>query len=284
MNAQEVKKNQTQKNGQRNATPARSPQRRRPNPAALRLLRNCMLGLAGLIFVVGMLLIILPLFRVKTIVVEGNSYYSAEQIIEASGIEVGQEILGVDVDAVCQAIWAECLYVNEIGVGKSFSKITIVISERENVMYTEFNGDYYSLDSNFRVLERSEDAADFSDFLRVELPQIQSLSIGKPLHFEKEEMDLSYIGELIGVLEEQEILDRVTSIDFSKKYSVSYVMDNTCRVELGRVDDLSLKLEIISGILEMKGDLGGMSAVVDVTNLSKPTFRLLGASDTLLSD
>jgi len=86
------------------------------------------------------------------------------------------------------------------------------------------------------------------------------------------------------VLEEQEILDRVTSIDFSKKYSVSYVMDNTCRVELGRVDDLSLKLEIISGILEMKGDLGGMSAVVDVTNLSKPTFRLLGASDTLLSD
>ncbi len=284
MNTQEVKNKQTQNNGQRNVASVRPPQRRRPNPAFLRLLRNCMLGLAGLIFVVGLLLIILPLFRVKTIVVEGNSYYSAEQIIAASGIEPGQEILGIDVDAVCQAIWSECLYVNEIGVGKGLSTITIVISERENVMYTEFNGDYYSLDSNFRVLERADEESAFSEFLKVELPQIRSLQIGKPLNFEKKDMDLSYIGELIETLEAEGSLENVTFLDFSKKYSVSYVMDNTCRVEIGRVDDLSAKLAIIDGILELKGDLGGMSAVVDVTNLSKPTFRLLGAADSLLSD
>ena len=46
-----------------------------------------------MILIVGILLLTLPMFRVKTIVVEGNQFYSAEEIIAASGIKEGDEII-----------------------------------------------------------------------------------------------------------------------------------------------------------------------------------------------
>ena len=151
------------------------------------------------------------------------------------------------------------------------------------MLYTEFAGRYFSIDSgDFRVLEQSYDESAFAGFLKVELPQIESISIGKPLNFENKSMNPSYVGELIDALETNGVLQEVSFLDCSSKFNASYVMNQTCRVNLGRVDELGDKLRVVDGILQMKGDLGGMSAVVDVADLRKPTFRLVGGSELLL--
>ena len=282
MNRQEVKKEAL-----RNERPIISNQppkggAKKQNTQLLELLRGCMVILAGMIVVVGLLLIILPMFRVKTIKVEGNSYYTAEQIIEATGIEIGQEMVTVSKGQMTEGIWKDCKYVDEVSIGKYFFSVKIKVTERKNVMYTEFNGKYIALDQSFKALGESENEADFEGFLKVTLPEIASLSIGGQINFEKDEMDLSYISQLFDTLEKEGKLESVSSMDLSKKFSVSFVMENACRVKIGKVSDMSAKLRMVDEILQVKGGVFAALSEVDVSDLQKPTYRVLSSADMLL--
>lgn len=257
--------------------------KKRPSPALLRLLHRGMLLLSAVILLLGLALIILPTFRVQTVSVEGASFHTPEEIIEASGIYVGQEILSIDKNAVNLRIWESCKYVDEISIVSSFDSIRIVVTELPNVMYTKFNDTYVSLDRNFRVIGQTENEADFSSFLYVELPEIASLSLGKTLSFENESIDLTYVTDLLDALAEDGRIERVTSIDFSKKYGVSFVLDGRCRVKLGRVGSLDSKLAVMDEILSMKGESTEIFSLIDVSNLQKPTYRVLSSSDLLMN-
>ena len=258
--------------------------RKKPDPALLRLLRGVILIVSGAIALVGLLLLILPMFRVKEIKVEGNSYYTSQQIIEASGLKVGQEVLALDTETGIDSIYENCKYVKSARILRTPFSVRIEVTEFDTVMYTEFNGKYYSLSRDFRVLQESADAAAFADFLPVELPEIAALAVGAELRFSNPDADLSYINELIDVLEKNGTLASVTSLDVSQKYSVSYVMDNTCRVEFGKVGDTAVKLSLIGEILSRKGGIGETLAVIDVSDPQKPTYRPLGSTEVLLGN
>ena len=252
-----------------------------PDPALLQLLRGAMVVLGGAILLVGMLLIILPMFRVKSFRIEGESFYTEAQIIEASGIEIGEEILSIDRNEIYQRIWDALPYVNGVKLTRSFSTVKITVKENTNLMYTEFGGSYYTLNRDFRVLSRTENEEDLNGFLRVELPEVAALGVGSKIRFENEALDTGYIVELLETLERGNVLSRVTSVDVSKKYDVSYVMENSCRVELGKVGDMSLKLTLVEEILSRKGADSATNAVVDVSDLQKPTYRALGQSEQI---
>lgn len=255
--------------------PVTSVKRRGADPKLLRMLYRLMLAVGGAILLVGLLLIILPAFRIKEIRVEGNNYYTAEQIIAASKLEVGQEILALDTKGGIDSIYHTCQYVKSARILRTPFSVCIEIVEFDHVMYTEFNGKYYALNRDFRVLAESEDAAAFSDFLFVKLPDVSALAVGAKLRFVDKNVDLSYINEMIDRLEENGTLVSVTSLDVSEKNDVSYVMENTCRVAFGKLGESNTKLLLVKEILARKGGLGETPAVIDVRNPQKPTYRPL---------
>ena len=156
-----------------------SPQRRnQPNPSVLRFLRGAMVVVGSSILLVGMLLIVLPMFYVSSIEVVGASYYSEEAIVEASGIKIGDEMLMLDRVAVGNKIFEKLDYVNGVKIRSGFNTVKITIEENANLMYTEFVGKYYVLNREFRVLNAVEDEAELQGFLRVELPEISSIGVG----------------------------------------------------------------------------------------------------------
>ena len=256
--------------------------RKRANKKTLATLRAAMVVFGGLIVVLGLLLVILPSFRVKKIVVEGNHLYSAEQIIRCSGIEVGEELLALDVDEAIQNILSACPYVDSISVSsESISCIRITVKEKSNLMYTAFNGKYVAFDSSFHVLSSSEDESVYANLLKVELPPIAALSVGGNMYFANQETNMDYVGELLETLDAKGILDEVTSIDFSKKFQVSYVMEGKCLVELGKVAELDTKLMLVDEILETRGGMDTYS-VVNVSATDKPTYRVGSEADFLM--
>ena len=255
---------------------------RRPNQAFLALMRAAMLVLCGLIVLAGTLLLVLPMFRVKNIEVEGNSYYTAEQIIAPSMIEVGDEILTLDIDSAYDQIFEQCAYVSSVKVVRYPFKVKIVIKERENVTVTEHNGKYYTLSDRFLVLEESDTAEAFSAFPEVILPEIAQLSVGKIVEFENGETDLTYLFDLMQSLKQNGKFDDVVSIDCARKFGVSYVCGGRFRVELGAVSDMETKLELVDLILARKASDDAAFAVVNVSDLKKPTFRAVGTPELLL--
>lgn len=261
---------------------------KRPNAAFLSLLRGAMLVLGGMIVVTGLLLLILPMFRIKTIKVVGveNVNYTEEAIIAASEIKVGDEILGVDIEEVRQNIWDwdTARYIDNVGVKRGLTTVTITVEPPKTVMYTEFNGKYYSIDlgSDYRVLRECENEAELAEYPKVELPDVAALTVGGALRFENADADLSYITELLETLEQKGVLDRVTSLDVSSKFNVSYVTDNSCCVQLGKVSNMDTKLALVGEILSRRGEIGAdVYSVVDVTDTQKPTYRALNGADVL---
>ena len=258
--------------------------RKRPNPQLLRMLRFGMLVASAAILLLGLVLIILPMFRVGSIDVVNNSVYTDEQIIGAAQLAVDQELFALPDDDELRARifeWDTKRYIKSIAIERRFGDIIITVTEAENVMYTEQNGVFYVLDSDLKTMYSTTDEASLCAYPKVKLPAGASFVPGKTVGFSYETPDTAYITELISELDARGCWEQITELDLSKKFSVSYVLENACRIKLGKVGDMNVKMNLVSQIMEVKNvDFQSLS-VVDVSNTEKPTFRALTGGEVL---
>ena len=258
--------------------------RKRPNPELLRLLRLGMLVSCVAIVLIGLALILLPMFRVSSIEVENNTVYTDEQIINAAQLELDQELFALpDDDELRQRIfdWDTNHCIKTIGIERRFGSITIKVTEVKNVMYTEQNGSFYVLDSDLRTMYKTEDEASLAAYPKVILPKGASFVPGQTVSFSGDTPDTAYIGELLRELDTRGYWSGITELDCSKKFSVSYVMQDACRVKLGKVGNLNVKMNLVSQIMELKNVDFQTFSVVDVSNTEKPTYRALSSYEQL---
>ncbi|MBQ8311515.1 MAG: FtsQ-type POTRA domain-containing protein [Clostridia bacterium] len=258
-------------------SPKRPPhtKRKAPNPMLLRVLRAAMLCVGGLILVLGLVVSVLPLFRIQNVESEGNSYYTTAQLMEAAEIGQGDEVFGVDLNAALKNIFDRCPYVEKCSVGISSPiSVKITVQEKQGVMYAAVGGEYVTFeyvakDASFRVLEKRADTEGMEPFLRVELPQVTSAEVGKKIRFASSDSDLSYTKVLTDALRENGIMERVASVDFSSISNLSYRLENGCTVKLGTMNDLDKKLKKAEALLAENAD----ATVVDVQNPNSPTVQ-----------
>ena len=255
------------------------PRGKRPSKKLLRSLRISILTVCASIFLLTLLLMILPLFRVQSVRVEGNDYYSSQVIMDLSGIREGDELLAVDAQKAANAIYSTGYFSSVSVSGKFPGVVCINVTEKSNLMYTEYNGNYLSLDGDFRVLEISDTADTFAGLLYVELPDFAAPSVGYCLSFYNAELNMDYVNQLADSLRENGLLDYVTVADCSRKYNVSFVLNNTLRLEVGKVADMDAKLALAERILQEKQADGASYVTMDVSNLKKSTYRVLSADE-----
>lgn len=260
--------------------------RKRPNPALLRRLRLGMLISSAAILLIGLILIILPMFRVSSIDVVNNTLYTDKEIIDAAQLAVDQELLALpDDDEIRSRIFTwdmgskNCI--KTIGIERRFGSITITVTERTNLMYAEQNGVFYVLDSDLKTMYAVEDEAAVSAYPKVTLPDGAELVPGETVKFAYNTPDTAYIGELIEELNTRGYWSQITALDFSRKFSVSYVMQDACRVKLGKVGDMNVKMNLVSKIMTLKNVDFQTLSVVDVSNTEKPTYRALSSHEQL---
>lgn len=250
---------------------SRAPRRKKKTDSTLaRVLRVGMLFCGGLIVLLGTLLMLLPLFKIQKIPVSGNSYYSAAEIISAAGVNPGDELFACSLNEVKQGILNECLYIERVTVSSRPSGLRIEVTEYQNVRYTKFNGIYFSFDENFRVLEKR--ISPFEEFPYMELPLVKSLSMGGIIKFENADLDLSYIQTLTQALETKGILSSVTALDVSDRFHLSYTLNGKCRVELGDISALEVKLTLAEQAIAENG-AADKSGTLDVSDAKKASYR-----------
>jgi hypothetical protein len=259
----------------------KKPQRKKADPKALRILRFGMLASGAIIVVLALVMILLPMFKVNKIVVEGNNYYDDETVAKMAGIAIGDELFGWNMQSACDAIMAKYPYANDIYISISFPftvKITIV--EKPNLMHAELQNQYFSFDRTLRVLEIKTDGEEaFSPFLRVKLPQISGVQIGYPIQFADSRTDISYLTELLDVLSARNILQNVTYVDVSEQFSLSFVLSNSIRVEIGGLQDMDTKLALLEQELSRDPLKHNIYEVIDVSNTSKTIRKQIEAKN-----
>ena len=262
------------------ARPKRMEWIRRTN-RRLKLLRCGMAVLCGMVLVMGALLLILPSLKVREIVVEGDLVTTTqEEIIAASGIEIGTEVIGTDWSVAANNIEKQCPVKVQLTVTPFKIKIHVTELETARMKYGDL---WVSLDADFKVMDISENEADFEGLLLLELPDIAGINEGEPLQFSDGAVDLSYVKKAIEFLDSKELDSRVDLLDASEKFQVSCVLDGSYRVIFGKVGDLDAKLEIANEIIALKNGIDSY-AVIDVSDVKRSTYRPVVDSEFLMAD
>ena len=258
----------------------RKPQRRKPNQKVLSVLRFGMLLSGAVIVVLALAMLILPVFKISKIVVEGNSYYDDATVVQMAGIAEGDELFGWDMQKSCNAIMAAYPYASDIYVSIEFFTVKIEIVEKPTVMYAEYQNQYFSFDRDLRVLEIKTDGEEvFSPFLRVKLPSVSGVQVGYKLQFANAETDVAYLLQLLDTLSSYHFLEDVTYVDATDRFSLSFVLSNAVRVEIGELKSMNEKLTLLFEELNIKPIDHNIYEVIDVSTTSKTIRKQIEAKN-----
>lgn len=101
------------------------------------------------------------LFNISNFVVSGETVYSDEEIINACGIEKGENLLRIDVGKAEKSILSELVYVETVKIHRGFpNRLTISVTAAKPTVSFAFGGKYYVISENKRLLEISDTAPD----------------------------------------------------------------------------------------------------------------------------
>ena len=196
------------------------------------------------------------LFRVETIEVKGESRYSAEEILEASGLEAGGNLFLTDVSAASAAIEKTLPYIGEADVRRVLpSEIEIEVSEEELAGAVLDDTQYILVGVSGKVLDRTAEKPE-------NCPLVKGLTvleaqIGSQIVYEEGENRKVF--ESLSAAVAECGLDKVTELDVTDAYDSTLLYNNRILLEFGAPTALVEKISFFQTILE-RGDLTDQDA------------------------
>ena len=138
--------------------------------------------LTFVIIVLGVLLALSVFFRVSKITVDGNSFYTEEQIIQASGIEDGDNMFFVNRFSAASRIFAKLPYVQKVTISRKLpNHVIIEIAESQELAYVVSGDTYWAIDSNGKVMEKV-DSKKAKNLIREDGLSLKRPKVGQQIH------------------------------------------------------------------------------------------------------
>ena len=279
--AESVPKGQRSTSG---STTARIPHRR-ASVILLRALVAC--AVFSLLALVGRLLLLL--IPIGTITVEGNAFYTKEELCEAAGLKEGDAIFGFSVGDADERLLEQYPLLSEVELERTLDgALTIRVKAHPSTFYIRVSGNYYMLGrADYRVLVESETPDRFLDYglYEISLPDVRVAFLGEPLEFGEEERNY-YLQVLFDTLDRSVFKDRITGVRAAERFGISFIVDGKYNVTVGSVSDLTRKLTYLSKMMESESSTvfrSGKPAEVNLSDLTAPTARSVEKINTQIS-
>ena len=186
-------------------------------------------------------------FLLSDVVVMGNEEFSADYIVELSGLKLGTHMLFVDLDQAEENI-AENPYLQVDSVTYIFpSRVRIVVSERKEVAGIVGLDSTVIIDKNGYVLSMTA-GTDISDLIQVTGVSMTGYQLGQRLG-EGNDFSTATLVQIIGVLEQYQLTDSIKSIDLTTPLAITMAAKNGLTIQVGQATDLDSKMSVLSQIL-----------------------------------
>lgn len=209
-------------------------------------------------------------FVVGEVNVDGESPYSAADIISAAGINDGDKLYRLDKKAVEESITENLPYISSAKVKIVLpSFVYITVESEKAVMYTEIAGEFYALSGSMRVLERGDKPEKFAaaGLLYVTLPKTGNAVVGMPLTL-ADGSDTAYIAKLEAAIAESELSGRVTKLFLDERFNTVMTVDGRYRVIFGSDADAPQKALAASRVIKECAYPADVTAIIDVSDPS----------------
>ena len=207
------------------------------------------------------------LFKVETLIVDGVENYSFNDIKSASGITEESIIFFVREKKVESLLKAKFPYVREIELERDYpSTVNIVITEEKPEFYFEYDGEYFVITSEMKILEIFREKERMQKSLpglkRVIMPKIGRAMLSEKLEL-FDEKDTRHIGSLLEALSGWSEFDKIDDINVVNRFDVSVEYDGRLTLKFGSRQDIETKLSFALGILAVYSDKAQGTVIID---------------------
>ena len=221
-------------------------------------------GLVGLLLAItaGITISYTFLFNISEIRVSGESdMYSAEEIVVASGIKEGDNLLRLDTKKSEQRILDELLYVETAKVERDFpSSLEITVTRCIPAFNVQYDGGVLIVSKKGKILAEN-------DFITEGLPIIYGLdpsgpTLGKPVTSENEHKNEAFT-ELISTMVSMGD-DNISIVDMSDEHSIVVQYKNDMIFKMGNWNDVEYKLNLAKNVMNddtVKGKKGYLTMI-----------------------
>lgn len=195
---------------------------------------------------------------VDSIVVEGDTRYTEEQIIETSGLYVGQSLLGVNKVKAHDALLEGLPYLNTVEISNTkFNVIRIRVTETEVMAAVKLDKkEWMIVGDNNHALERLATDQLPEGVLRVVGATLENEEIGNTLMDERS----LRITRTLSAAADLYDLTGLTTINMSKKTNVYILINERLKVLLGNETNLAAQIEMLEATLPTLYQNNGVNA------------------------
>ena len=182
-------------------------------------------------------------FKVDQVVVSGNSRYSAEEIIEVSGVEQGDNLILMDKYHIAEKLYTELPYITEVRINRKLPDVLMVeVVETQAVAAIKGGSSTWLMDSGGKLLEVVS-ASMAKKYITLEGLTAESPAISGKLKLgEESPISAQRLLELMQALKQWGMLEKTTSLDASDPDYMVLSYDGRFQVEMFYDADFDFKL------------------------------------------
>lgn len=241
------------------------------------------------------------LFNLSKYRITGETVYTEQQIIDATGVNVGDNLILMDAGTVKDRLIAALPYVDKVEVSRNIftCALEIKLNPATAVANVKKNDRYYLVSENGRIMDAELESpnkncvvvlgfdpeyAKSGDFLSVTdegsrnmlTKLLRAVKTYDEIDDENEyEAQQKYdcVFTLIDLCKELGISEHIKTINVSSIYGIKLSYDNKLTLELGDMTDAKLKLTVAKNLIE-KGEFDGEKGVLVLSQLSENAYNM----------
>lgn len=230
-------------------------------------------------------------FKVQKVIINdiyGNEKYSYDDVLNASGINIGSELYGIDLKQTKYNIKKQLTYVDNINIIRiPPSTVSIEIKTDKEMFGIKLGGDYYIISENFMVVEKidvvgqgesgTEDFTPPYGIITIAADTVKKCCVGEKIEFS--DADISdFLTEMVKLFKEYDLPEtmrsmniEIKSVNIKDKFNVVMNYNDRFLVKFGIFENIVPKilssLDIINRIPE------NFKGIIDITNEKVASFE-----------
>lgn len=201
-----------------------------------------------LVLLAGGLFAVFRLVRVSGVEVAGNAGYSADQVVEASGIRAGTPLFPIDTQKAAEQICTKLPLVREVRIRHRLPTGLLIEVVKDNPAFVMAgSGGYVILDDAGKVLEIAKDTGKYAGMPVIQGVALKSAAPGAGI-------DAAASGQMrearsiIACLKKYKV-QKINAVDVSSNYQLTAEYDGRIHILLGTSSDLPAKVEFAANLL-----------------------------------
>ena len=215
--------------------------------------------LALLLLAVAAVVFISLFFRVSIIQLQNDTVYTDEELLAASGLEKGANLLFVNNFTAVSSIYATMPYVESVSLRRVMpNRIILAVTGSEAVACVSFGEDYWLINPYGKLLEKI-DSKTARSFIRVTgMEPLQPVAGEQMIVRDQDAGKDEYLYSVLSELEERNLHTHVTKMDLSDPTAPVLEYEDRYVVYLSSDEDLAYRLSLLqSAVAQLaEGDAG----------------------------